>query len=240
MIETKLYHCTKFDSLKAILELMAFKPSYCLEQTYYLENNKNFAFPMVCFADLMDKEVTEHMNNFHSDCYIQMSKEWARKKGMSNVIYYGAKTNSAFAFREIINKGVKNLLNNDMKLDKFTIGVSLLMSLLKPYTGYYWDKNKNNWSSKETQFFNEREWRFIPITQNRESYYLTEEDFKDSNTRQSKWIELTTNPMNLLHFTYNDIETIGISANKKDELISFISSLKKYRYQEITKKIIYL
>ena len=36
MIETKLYHCTKFESLKAILEDMAFKPSYCLEPINYL------------------------------------------------------------------------------------------------------------------------------------------------------------------------------------------------------------
>lgn len=60
---------------------MAFKPSYCLEQAPYLETEKNtnLAFAVVCFADLMDSELAEHMRQFKSKCYLRMSKEWARK-----------------------------------------------------------------------------------------------------------------------------------------------------------------
>ncbi len=181
MTETKLYHCTKFESLKAILKDMAFKPSYCLEEAEYLDEKQSFAFAMICFADLMDVEITGHMKKFNSNCYLQMNKEWARKKGLSNVIYYEAHTSSAFAFKEIVNVGVERLQEKDgAKQDKFTIGLSFLMALLKPYKGHYWDKSKNSWSTTETQFYNEREWRYLPIVQRREHSYLDENEFSNS------------------------------------------------------------
>lgn len=75
MMQTKLYHCTKIESLKNILKEKAFRPSYCLEQANYLESKTNFAFAVVCFADLMNTELKEHMRIFNSNCYIEMSKK---------------------------------------------------------------------------------------------------------------------------------------------------------------------
>lgn len=187
MIETKLYHCTKFDSLKAILKAMAFKPSYCLESADYLKEKHNFAFAVVCFADLMDSEVKEHIESFHADCYLQMSKDWARNNRVSNVVYYHKQTIGSFAFRE---------------LDNFTKGVSLLMALLKQYKGHYWDKNKSEWSQKDVQFYNEREWRFVPIVKQGEAYYLEEDEFLNETIREEKLDELRGNKENWLHFTW--------------------------------------
>lgn len=223
MAETRLYHCTKFEYLKGILESKAFKPSYCLEPIWYFDDKINLAFSMVCFADLMEAELKEHMNKFHSDCYLQMSKEWARKNGLSNVLYYETKTNSAFAFREIVNYAVERLRNSrKAELDKFTIGASLLMALTKPYKGYYWDKNKQDWSSEETQFFNEREWRFIPITKKHEHFYLEEEEYKNEATRNRYLDELTNNSENRLHFSWDDIKVIGIGIKEYENEISQI------------------
>lgn len=230
MIETKLYHCTKFESLKAILKDMAFKPSYCLEPINYLNEPMSLAFPMVCFADLMDVEVAEHMKIFHSDCYLQMNKDWARRNGLSNVIYYGAKTNSAFAFREIFFEGAKKLQEKNKVLDNFTIGASLLMALIKPYKGHCWDKSIHNWSKAETQFYNEREWRFIPITQNKEHFYLDEKDYKNDDYRNECLNNLNKNPKNLLHFTLNDIEVIGVK--NIDEVNDIEAFIKKIQLQQ--------
>lgn len=233
MIETKLYHCTKFESLKAILKSMAFKPSYCLEQADYLDIKQSFAFAMVCFADLMDSEVAEHMNLFNSNCYLQMKKDWARGKRVSNVIYYNEETISAYAFKQIINEGIKNLLENNEELNNFTIGTSLLMALLKPYKGHYWDKNKHDWSTTETQFFNEREWRYVPIVKKREHFYLGEEEYKNEKIRNVCLESLNNDPKNLLHFTLNDIEAIGVE--NKDEEIEILDILKKIQLQQMSK-----
>lgn len=209
MIETKLYHCTKFDSLKAILESMAFKPSYCLESADYLKEKHNFAFAVVCFADLMDSEVKEHIESFHADCYLQMSKDWARNNRVSNVVYYHKQTIGSFAFRE---------------LDNFTKGVSLLMALLKQYKGHYWDKNKSEWSQKDVQFYNEREWRFVPIVKQGEAYYLEEDEFLNETIREEKLDELRGNKENWLHFTWEDIEAIGVAKVNYHETIEYVSS----------------
>ena len=185
------------------------------------------AFPMVCFADLMNVEVAEHMNKFHSDCYLQMSKDWAIKKRLSNVLYYEAKTNSAFAFREIIAEGTKKFQKENKEYDKFTIGASLLMALIKPYKGYYWDKNIDGWSTTETQFYNEREWRFIPITQNHEHFFLEEQDFKDEAFRNTCLNNLNKEPKNRLHFTLNDIEAIGVkNIDEVNEISAIIKGIK--------------
>ncbi len=224
MIETKLYHCTKFDSLKAILESMAFKPSYCLESADYLKEKHNFAFAVVCFADLMDSEVKEHIESFHADCYLQMSKDWARNNRVSNVVYYHKQTIGSFAFREIVNMGKDRLNNKNRELDNFTKGVSLLMALLKQYKGHYWDKNKSEWSQKDVQFYNEREWRFVPIVKQGEAYYLEEDEFKNEDVRKKRWTELTNNPNNLLHFTWDDIEAIGVAKENYHETIEYVSS----------------
>lgn len=233
MIETKLYHCTKIESLKAILKDMAFKPSYCLEPINYLGEKQCLAFPMVCFADLMDIEIAEHMNTFHSNCYLQMKKDWARKNGLSNVVYYEEKTNSAFALREIVYEGANNLLKNEEILNNFTIGTSILMALVKPYKGHYWDKNIQDWSPIEVQFYNEREWRYVPIVKKREHFYLGEEEYKNETFRNACWESLNNDPKNLLHFTLNDIEAIGVE--NKDEEIEILAILKEIQLQQISK-----
>lgn len=223
MMQTKLYHCTKIESLKSILREKAFRSSYCLEQASYLESENNFAFAVVCFADLMDTELKEHMRNFNSNCYIEMSKEWARKKKLSNVIYYGDHTLGAFACKEIVSMG-KDKLISDNDFDRFAIGVSLFMALLKPYKGYYWDKTKRNWSTKETVFYNEREWRYIPLVKNREHYCLEEKEFKDDKLRNKCLNELNENPDNLLRFDWDDIVEIGIEDKDKECLLGILAS----------------
>lgn len=75
MNKTKLYHCTDYNSLCNILKLGEFWPSYCCEKADYLEESMEFAFVMVCFADLLKVEVKSHLKKFNKKCYIQMSKE---------------------------------------------------------------------------------------------------------------------------------------------------------------------
>lgn len=119
--------------------------------------------------------------------------------------------------------GVDRLVSNN-DFDGFAIGVSLFMALLKPYKGHYWDKTKRNWSTKETVFYNEREWRYIPLVKNREHYYLEEKEFKDDKQRKKCLNELNENPDNLLRFDWDDIVEIGIEDKDKGYLLGISAS----------------
>ena len=49
-----------------------------------------FAFAMVCFADLLKVEVKSHLKKFNKKCYIQMSKEWAKNNAEAEQIIRNA------------------------------------------------------------------------------------------------------------------------------------------------------
>jgi hypothetical protein len=140
---TGLYHCTDFESLLNILKSQAFWPSYCYERAEYLEIPEDFAFAMVCFADLLDVEIKPHLKKFNKDCYLHMNKEWAKKNGLSNVIYYNKISVVAALFRNIIKEIIKR---TDPKKDELSNEIrftSLMMAYFKQYEGYYWNDKES-------------------------------------------------------------------------------------------------
>lgn len=107
---TKLYHCTNYSSLIKILESKYFRLSFCLEKAEYLSGlDYNFAFAMVCFADLLQNEVNNHLKRFSADAYIIMKKEWALKHGISIVTYYTKTSISSIAFKNLIESFIQNI-----------------------------------------------------------------------------------------------------------------------------------
>ena len=172
-----LYHCTTYDSLMRILQSGAFYPSYCLEQASYLKWNPNFAFAMVCFADLQRSEVKDHMKTFSSDVYIKMKKSWAFKYHISPVVYYSEKST------------LTNAIFKDMVMDVAKAGnmgpmynvMNILMGLMKQYKGHYFDKKRNRLSDNEVCFYLEREWRYLPLVKKNEAYYLEESEYHDED-----------------------------------------------------------
>lgn len=135
MQKTQLYHCTDFDSLFNILKSQEFWPSYCYEQADYLKDPENFAFAMVCFADLMKNEVKPHLNKFNKDCYIQVSKSWGRRNALSNVIYYARPSvvSSTFSLllEDIIkrNEGSIEVITNEIRFTCLP-GININLRLL--------------------------------------------------------------------------------------------------------------
>lgn len=118
-MDLHLYHCTNSIGLRGILTSMSFQPSYCLEKADYLPNSQNFAFAMVCFADLLNDELASHMNRFHSTVYFKMCREWAIRSGINLVCYYFKNTPFTAGIRKIIDKAaeenIKAINANDIK-----------------------------------------------------------------------------------------------------------------------------
>lgn len=208
-----LYHCTTFAGLHGILTSKAFHPSYCLEKADYLSGSETFAFAMVCFADLLDVEVMDHMHRFHSSAYLRMNKDWAMKKGISPVCYYYKHSSLAASVRMIINKALDETEAAYDKGDKnaqhtpFLNGVNVMMAYLKQYSGSYWKDSR--WSPK-TVFYTEREWRYVPLVRDNEAYYLPEKEFLKEEIREEKQKELIAHGY-ALPFTIDDIEEIGVT-----------------------------
>lgn len=237
MEETKLYHCTDFESLFNILKSEAFWPSYCYERTEYLNEPTNFAFAMVCFADLLDVEVKTHLKKFKKNCFIQMNKEWAKNNGLSNVIYYNRESVVSALFLCMINDIAERMLHTHKEISNEVRFTSMMMAYFKQYEGYYWNDKKNQWSQDKTQFYTEREWRYVPLVQNYEAFYLDPEEFHDKDFREKKRNELIKHGYTL-DFTWNDIESIGVHNKKQREfIIDFLTNTCHHKPAEVKKKV---
>lgn len=244
---TKLYHCTSFGSLESILRSGEFWSSYCLEKADYLNKTYEFAFAIVCFADLMKAEVKPHLKKFNKDCYIQMSKTWAKRNGLSNVIYYDRSSALSVTFKHLIqdiikqegNKEGKNEgeSNKTVEMSDQVRYFSLLMAYFKQYEGFYWNDNKGDWSENKTQFYTEREWRYIPLVHGDADYYLDPIQFKDKSIRKQKHDQLIKRNYTL-KFGWNDIETIGVTNwSNKIEIVHLLTQNHSIRFTDAWNKI---
>lgn len=212
---TSLYHCTDYKSLCMILSAGYYIPSYCLEEFSILYNNKmNMAYAVVCFADLLVDEVNHHMKTFRSDSYLMMSKKWAIKNNISPVIYYTDKSNMASYLGNIIQYAGKQYVQQNLtgarnvEELKFVNSSQMLLAYLKQYEGRYWMKKEEKFS-EITNFYTEREWRYVPMPKNFEAFYIDEEEFMNTQLKKQKQEELVKHDY-VVRFKWDDIEEIGI------------------------------
>ena len=237
---TQLYHCTNHSALCDILKSKQFYPSFCLEELSIYPNEPiKMAYAVVCFADLIKQELKMHMQNFHSDSYIIMDKEWARKNNVSPVIYYTDHSLMSVILKNILeHAAVTNKDENENNL-KFFNSVSLFMGFLKQYEGRYFIKDKNTYSDL-TQFYKEREWRYLPMPKNYEAFYITEDDYNNETIRKEKTKELI-NKHYSLKFELNDIIEIGVPLSAREVLKeTIIKAFNKKEQVIIMQKVRYL
>lgn len=210
--EPRLYHCTKYKALKAILGSKQFLPSYCLERASFMEEYSEGAYAVVCFADLMSNEVGRHMASFHADSYIVMDKQWARRQFIAPVLYYvngsiPSATLKAWLLKLVEQKEKDEMDDKDKTISNAT---NMFVPYMKQYEGEYYDKKDNKFSDNKRTFYLEREWRWCPMVENGEAYYLSKEDYLNEETRE---IELTILRKNYtLNFEWKDIIEIGVSS----------------------------
>ena len=227
-----LYHCTNYNSLVEILKKRAFYPSYCLEEASYLCGNPRFAFAMVCFADLRQSELKDHMRNFSSDVYIKMRKQWAFKQNVSPVVYYSENSSLSNAIFRSIAIDVSEMKESNPLYKSF----NLFMGLLKQYKGHYFNKKVGQMSNNEICFYLEREWRYLPIVQGGEAYFISEQDYLDECFRREKREELIEHGY-ILRFVWDDILEIGANLKNASYIINGLSSLYNITKWEVASKM---
>lgn len=227
-----LYHCTSCETLEKILKCGAFYPSYCLEESSYLHEDPHFAFAMICFADLQRSVLKLHMLKFSADVYIKMKKDWALHQGLSPVVYYSDKFTISSAILRAMASSVGKLDQNDSLYKSF----NLFMGLAKQYKGHYFDKKKKCFSANEVCFYLEREWRYLPIVQNNEAYFLPETQYYDDAIRNQKRDELIAHGY-ILNFEWNDILEIGGKMNVVFRMVNYLISIFKVSRVEAASKV---
>jgi hypothetical protein len=185
------------------------------DDDYYVV--KKIAYAMVCFADLLEKEVEEHMEQYTADSYIVMNKKWALQNDLSPVIYYGKKSlpHCSLLF---LTKRIKLLYDAGLAGARELINaIGLLRPYYKMYEGHYFIKGTDKQSKDPVQFFLEREWRSIPSVKGREHYYLDLKEYLDEDIR-NKAIEELLDHNYCLRFEWDDIKQIGCKEEEKSTI----------------------
>lgn len=163
---SSLFHFTKsINVLQAVLKA-GFWPKYCLEDVQWqnYEGHEFVAFPMVCFCDIPISRISDHVA-FYGSFGIGLTKEWGAKNGLNPVMY--------FAGDNPVHKAVKSLtqiMHNLLEPTKESglRDVRYILAHSKPTSG----RMLVSGEQKVKEFYQESEWRFVPINDNIDDHLL--------------------------------------------------------------------
>ncbi len=208
-----LFHFTgKLEYLKGILQ-HGFHPRYCLEDLNWLVDQK-VAYPMVCFCDIPLGRVDQHVANY-GNYGIGMSRAWAVRKKLSPVIYLSKDSDLALSFNRLFN------FLADADPDTKTDAKSFLeiMRYIKPLTGAM---NLKGVLTHDVDFYQESEWRYVPVDEKIENGIL-EEEWKEAGVPEAS-NELTRAHC-LLDFKADDIRYLFVEKDSDiPDMVDFINS----------------
>lgn len=234
-----LFHFTeRYESIVSIMT-EKFKPFFCIEDLSFMYDetrNITFAFPIVCFCDIPDERHSIHKKNY-GDYGIALTKEWGINENLSIVNYSYAQSLKSSGYRVLVNYYLKNRndSNDDFTRD-FGNPFNILLMTSKPYEGRKFDKKTRNWTKSNIRFYNEREWRFLPLV-NQLNWSLSLDDF--AGNYEAFFNEIDKEQLKIqaeykLDFKVDDIKYIYLKdKQEKNKLLSDIAA--NYTESELIK-----
>lgn len=229
------FHYTwKIDHLISIMT-DNFMPFYCMEGLEFLNYKhlqlEGMAYPVVCFCDLPITRQKEHVSKF-GGYGIALKKEWGIKKHHLTPIVYSHKGSLTSAtlkgLIEIAKRLQEKLTKQEFQI--YNNLISVLMMHYKPYEGYPFIKTETRFSNELRCFYDEREWRYIPLNCDGLKLNLSMDEYKNKEIldKENKKIQED----NRLEFGVDDIEFLFLK--DKSEIDQFLNKLKpKYSEQEL-------
>lgn len=205
-VSTKsVFHFSSFENILSILESKSFRVSYSKESFQFRRDLVSFYFPMVCFCDLPLTMTGDHIKDYDGFA-IGLKKDWAIGHGLNPVFYI-----SELGLTVTLEKLSYASFNHS----EGKIGFDHMFCFLKPIKG------NDNKRLKEKYFYNEREWRFVPmLAQFNDAYqqYYNESDFpKDLNAK------IIGHRLYKLEFKVSDVDYIIVKSNSsKDKLVEIL------------------
>lgn len=217
------------DTIVKILKSGGFWPRYCIGFGWRERFAFDFAVPQCCFCDIPLSAIQSHMA-FYGNYGISMTKEWGIKNGLSPVMY----VISGSHFVKTINA----IRHAAKRVEENT----RLFAFLKRYKGVNYRKNRGGkWEMRQNYlYYNEREWRYVPVNMATRDLILKVEDKElfDSNTLSQRTLSF------MCHFKADDIRYI-IVANNEDRIklikdITEMSNWSKLEKEQLSSKILTL
>lgn len=225
-----LIHFTRnIESLKKILET-GFMVNLCEETIVLKEKINTFHVPMVSFCDIPLSEIIEHTNHY-GKYGIGMTKAWGESKGINPIIYLQKKSLLTKALQASIKLSIKNI-NKIAKSGEVPTEDLVESARITSYIKNYECLHDHKRYPKGYRFYDEKEWRFVPIETVHGNLVLPH--YFDRELEK-----LGKNAFNeiKLDFTPNDIKYLIIEND--DEILEIISHIKavkkKYADDDIAK-----
>ena len=160
-----------------LLELK-FRPRFVLEDLSYIKQDLKLAFPMVCFCDILKKDLKSHFD-MYGKFGIGLKQEWGIDNGLSCLCYIPNK--SSGSSNSALFQSIKSIIQSNSSLNKIDPDFYNIIRYLKRYEGI---QTNQNGKPQVVRFYDEREWRYVPpyVKNHPNSYFfLDEQSFKDSN-----------------------------------------------------------
>jgi hypothetical protein len=213
-----LFHFTKsMADLKRILK-HGFSPHYCPEYTLDPVDRKaalkrhppTHAVPMVCFCDLPLSLIRKHLKKY-GNYGIGLTKQWGRRNGVAPVIYTHPRTQT-----RLLSRLTARTAANDLKL---------LSAYTKPYLGPEW---KDKGGKLKVRFYDEREWRYVPVLRGGEPLFLDWKDYhnKEKRNRLHNYFK----KQNALPILPYDIQYLIVPYDKPEKNILILHNYLKKLY----------
>ena len=209
-----------------------FIKQYCSENIYVSQKRKiNIAIVMVSFTDipLVDYKKycrKEKIDNkfelgYYGDYGIGLTKEWAITNRLNPVLYIQQKSLAA--------ESLVHLVKELKSIEKENFEKKIKTAPLIYYSKNYEGKNpKNEASDSIYRFYNEREWRYVPLNPTEiNNMHIVRPGFQNPFEKKTENLKLTDC---VLSFSFNDISYIIV---KEDAEIPLIIETIKRKFVEI-------
>jgi len=227
-----LFHFTS--SMEAVTSILEheLEPRYCLEHFESLfgrnpDPRTSFALPMVCFCDIPLSQTWRHMR-VYGRYGIGMAKSWGMRKGVTPVLYVHPESSTARAITSLVEDLPRQ--PQDPVVMQLWENVGRVAGFTKPYSG---DFRKNGVTHQNVRFYDEREWRYIPVDPStRRTPILAQDRYRNLAARRDANLDIKHLK---LGFDPWDIRYI-IVAND-DEILPMVQEIErikdKYEHDEV-------
>jgi len=234
-----LFHFTKrYESIVSIMT-EKFKPFFCVEDISFMVDEKRnitLAYPIVCFCDIPIERHTVHKITY-GDYGIGLSKEWGLKNNFSIVNYSFPASLKSSGFRLLVEYYLDNQNRFDDSFKQlFGNPLNILIMTSKPYEGLEFDKKTGKRTNKKVRFYNEREWRYLPLV-DQLNWSLSLDDYNGDynaflDAFETEQLKIQTKYK--LEFKVDDIKIIYLKTEiEKNQLLEEISA--QYTESELIK-----
>lgn len=234
LTSNELFHFTNFENILGIIA-NGFYPHYNLEYTYLSNLFERpavlFAVPMVCFCDLPTYLTEEHSSKY-GKCAIGMKKDWGYKNGLNPITYITANSKLSDAHSGLVNSFNKY---HSSKVSNMEI-IYMITQALKStsHLGCFMKQyertnevviiiNGIQHTFPKGRFYDEREWRFVPYSNQGELMIINSNDITDEMLMKSHNEKLKEHK---LSFELSDITHVLIERDAQEEVITNVLANK--------------